>query len=115
MITESDLARVVRKVDNTIHWIDRYPAVDKRYPAFKDWGLRVSKRLFKYYILLQIDFQTHAFGHPNTCVWISIITRAWICSSPGFKGRSLDPIGLLPHELFMSLRNRDKTRRACEM
>ena len=22
-------------------------------------------------ILLEIDFQTHVFGYPNTCVWIS--------------------------------------------
>ena len=33
--------------------------------------LEVNKHLFKYYILLEIDFQTHVFGYPNTCVWVS--------------------------------------------
>ena len=33
--------------------------------------LEVNKHLFKYCILLEIDFQTHVFGYPNTCVWIS--------------------------------------------
>ena len=32
--------------------------------------LELNKRLFKYCILLEIDFQTHMFGYPNTCVWI---------------------------------------------
>ena len=33
--------------------------------------LEVNKNLFEYCILLEIDFQTHVFGYPNTCVWIS--------------------------------------------
>ena len=33
--------------------------------------LEVNKHLFEYCILLEIDFQTHVFGYPNTCIWIS--------------------------------------------
>ena len=33
--------------------------------------LEVNKNLFEYGILLEIDFQTHVFGYPYTCVWIS--------------------------------------------
>ena len=33
--------------------------------------LEVNKHLFKYCIILGIDFQTHVFGYPNTCVLIS--------------------------------------------
>ena len=39
--------------------------------------LEVNKHLFEYCILLEIDFQTHVFGYPYTCVWI--------CSLPSIK------------------------------
>ena len=52
--------------------------------------LVVNKHLFKYCIILGIDFQTHVFGYPNTCV-LYLITRVWICSLPGIKGRPCDP------------------------
>ena len=45
--------------------------------------LEVNKHLFKYCIILEIDFQTHVFGY--------LITRVWICSLPGIKGHPCDP------------------------
>ena len=33
--------------------------------------VEVNKHLFKYCILLEIDYQIHVFGYPKTCVWIS--------------------------------------------
>ena len=45
--------------------------------------LEVNKHLFKYCIILEIDFQTRVFGY--------LITRVWICSLPGIKGHPCDP------------------------
>ena len=39
--------------------------------------VEVNKHLFKYCILLEIDHQTHVFGYPKTCVWIS--NHACLC------------------------------------
>ena len=39
--------------------------------------LEVNKHLFKYCILLEIDFQTHVFGY--------LITRVWIYSLLGIR------------------------------
>ena len=37
--------------------------------------LEVNKHLFKDCNLLEIDFQTHAFGYPNAC--LDILTRVF--------------------------------------
>ena len=38
--------------------------------------LEVNKHLFKYCMLLEIDFQTHVFGYLNTCV-LDIFSRVF--------------------------------------
>ena len=52
--------------------------------------LEVSKHLFKYCILLEIDFQRHVFRYPNTCVWISNHVSLNLFFT-GYQGASMRP------------------------
>ena len=52
--------------------------------------LEVNKHLFKYCIILGIDFQTHVFGYPNTCVLISNHACLDLFFT-GYQGHPCDP------------------------
>ena len=52
--------------------------------------LEVNKHLFKYCIILRIDFQTHVFGYPNTCVLISSHACLDVFFT-GYQGHPCDP------------------------
>ena len=77
-----NLARVVRKVDNAIHRINRFP-VDSVIKPLTNWGLRVGKHLQIDSRHTYLDILTRAFGYLFTLVWIS--------SLPVIKGRPRDP------------------------